>query len=52
MLKDKIKNSSLESVQYQQEIDLLYELLDESLIWKAKHQKPKWYHMFVMLKKQ
>ena len=47
-LKDEIINSSLESIDYQQEIDYLKKLLDESLIWKTKHQKLKWYHKFVM----
>ena len=36
-LKDEIKNSSLECIVYQQEIDRLNNLLDESLIWKTKH---------------
>ena len=50
-LKDKIKNSSLQSIEYQQEIDHLNKLLDESLIWEAKHQKLKWYHKFAMERK-
>ena len=50
-LKDKIKNSSLQSIEYQQEIDHLNKLLDESLIWEAKHQKLKWYHKFPMERK-
>ena len=50
-LKDEIINSSLESIDYQQEIDYLKKLLDESLIWKTKHQKLKWYHKFVMERK-
>ena len=50
-LKDKIKNSSLQSIEYQQEIDYLNKLLDESLIWEAKHQKLKWYHKFPMERK-
>ena len=33
-LKDEIKNSSLQSIKYQQEIDHLNELLDESLFRK------------------
>ena len=33
-LKDEIKNSSLQSIEYQQEIDHLNKLLDEFLIWK------------------
>ena len=47
--KDEIKNSSLQSIEYQQEIDHLNKLLDESLIWKTKHQK--WYHKFAMERK-
>ena len=50
-LKDEIKNSSLQSIEYQQEIDHLNKLLDESLIWEAKHQKLKWYHKFPMERK-
>ena len=49
--KDEIKNSSLRSIEYQQEIDHLKKLLDESLICKTKHQKPKWYHNFAMERK-
>ena len=48
-LKDQIKNSSLQSIEYQQKIDTLNKLLDESLIWKTKHQK--WYHKFAMERK-
>ena len=33
-LKDEIKNSSIQSIEYQQEIDHLNKLLDEFLIWK------------------
>ena len=50
-LKDEIKNSSLQSIEYQQEIDHLNKLLDESLIWKTKHQKLNWYHKFAMERK-
>ena len=50
-LNDEIKNSSLQSVEYQQEIDHLNKLLDESLISKTKHQKLKWYHRFAMERK-
>ena len=50
-LKDEIKNSSIQSIKYQQEIDHLNKLLDESLIWKTKHQKLKWYHKFAMERK-
>ena len=50
-LKDKIKKSSLWSIEHQQEIDHLNELLDESIIWKIKHQKLKWYHKFAMERK-
>ena len=50
-LKDEIKNSSLQSIEYQQEIDHLNKLLDESLIWKTKHQKLRWYHKFSMERK-
>ena len=35
-LKDEIKTSSLQSIEYQQEIDHLNKLPDESLIWKNK----------------
>ena len=48
----RIKNSSLQSVEYQQEIDHLNKLLDESLIWKTKHRKRKWYHKFTMERKK
>ena len=48
-LKDQIKSSSLQSIEYQQKIDHLNKLLDESLIWKTKHQK--WYYKFVMERK-
>ena len=47
-LKDEIRNSSLQSTEYHQEIDHLNKLLDESLIWKTKHQKLKWYHRFAI----
>ena len=50
-LKDEIKNSSLQSIEYQQEIDHLNELLDEPLIWKTEHQNIKWYHKFAMERK-
>ena len=50
-LKDEIKNSSLQSIDYQQEIDHLNKLLDESLIWKIKHQEFKWYHKFAIERK-
>ena len=40
-LKYEIKNSSLQSIEYQQEIDDLNKRLDESLIWKTKHHKLK-----------
>ena len=48
----RIKNSSLQSVEYQQEIDHLNKLLDESLIWKTKHRKLKRYHKFTMERKK
>ena len=50
-LKDEIKNSSCQSIEYQQEIDHSNKLLDESLILKTKHQKLKGYHKFAMKKK-
>ena len=50
-LKDEIKNSSIQSIKYQQEIDHLHKLLDESLIWETKHQKLNWYHRFAMERK-
>ena len=50
-LKDEIKNSSLQSIEYQQKTDHLNKLLHEPLIWKTKHRKLKWYHKFVMEKK-
>ena len=50
-LKDEIKNSSLQSIEYQQETEHLNKLLDESLIWKTKHQKLKWFHKFGMERK-
>ena len=50
-LKDEIKNLSLQSIEYQQEIDHFNKLLDESLIWKIKHRKLKWYHKFAMERK-
>ena len=40
-LNDEIKNSSLQSIEYQQEIDRLNKLPDESLIWRTKHGKKK-----------
>ena len=48
---EEIKNSSLQSIKYQQEIDHLNKLLDGSLIWKTKYQKLKWYHKFAMERK-
>ena len=50
-LKDEIKDSSLQHIDYQQEIDHLNKLVDESLIWKTKHQKLNRYHKFVMKRK-
>ena len=50
-LKDETKISSLQSIKYQQEIDYLNKLLDESLIWKTKHQKIKRYRKFAMERK-
>ena len=50
-LKVEVKNSSLQCIEYQKEIDHLSKLLDESLIWEAKHQKLKWYHKFAMERK-
>ena len=38
-------------IEYQQEIDDLNKLLDESLIWKTIYQKLKWYHKFAMERK-
>ena len=40
-LRDEIKNSSFQSADYQEEIDHLNKLLDESLIWKTNHHKTK-----------
>ena len=50
-LKDEIKNSFLQSIEYQKEIDHLNKLIDESLIWKTKLQKLKWHHKFAMERK-
>ena len=50
-LKVEVKNSSLQCIEYQKEIDHLSKLLDESLIWEAKHQKLKCYHKFAMERK-
>ena len=48
----KVKNSSLQSIEYKKEIDNLNKLLNESLTGKTKHQKLKWYHKFAMERKE
>ena len=46
-----VANSSTENIEYAEEINNLNKLLNESLVWKTKHQKLKWYHNFAMKKK-
>ena len=50
-LKEEVANSSGENIEYAEEINNLNKLLNESLVWKTKHQKLKWYHNFAMKKK-
>ena len=50
-LKEKVENSSTENIEYAAEINNLNILLNESLVWKTKYQKLKWYHNFAMKKK-
>ena len=45
-LKEEVANSSAENIEYTEEINDLNKLLNESLVWKTKHQKLKWYHNF------
>ena len=47
-LKEEVANSSTENIEYTEEINNLNKLLNESLVWKTKHQKLKWYHNFAM----
>ena len=42
-LKEEVANSSAENIEYTEEINNLNKLLNESLVWKTKHQKLKWY---------
>ena len=49
--KEEVANSSTENIEYTEEINNLNKLLNESLVWKTKHQKLKWYHNFAMKKK-
>ena len=44
-----VENSSSGNIEYVEEINSLNKL-NESLIWKTKHEKPKWNH-FAMEKK-
>ena len=41
--KEEVANSSTENIEYTEEINNLNKLLNESLVWKTKHQKLKWY---------
>ena len=50
-LKEEVANSSTENIEYTEEINNLNKLLNESLVWKTKHQKLKWYHNFAIKKK-
>ena len=50
-LKEEVENSSVESTEYTEEVNNLNKLLNESLVWKTKHQKLKWYHNFANKKK-
>ena len=50
-LKEEVENSSVENIEYTEEVNNLNKLLNESLVWKTKHQKLKWYHNFAMKKK-
>ena len=49
-LKEEVANSSGENTEYAEEINILNKLLNESLVWKTKHQKLKWYLNFAMKK--
>ena len=49
-LKEEVANSSGENIEYAEEINNLNKLLNESLVWKTKHQKLKWYLNFAMKK--
>ena len=40
-LKEEVANSSGENIEYAEEINNLNKLLNESLVWKTKHQKLK-----------
>ena len=48
--KEEVANSSTENIEYTEEINNLNKLLNESLVWKTKHQKLKWCHHFAMKK--
>ena len=50
-LKEEVENSSVENIEYTEEVNNLNKLLNESLVWKTKHQKLKWYHNFANKKK-
>ena len=49
-LKEEVANSSTEIIEYVEEINDLNKLLNESLVWKTKHQRLKWYHNFAVKK--
>ena len=49
-LKEEVANSSGENIEYVEEINNLNKLLNESLVWKTKHQKLRWYLNFAMKK--
>ena len=49
-LKEEVANSSTEIIEYVEEINNLNKLLNESLVWKTKHQRLKWYHNFAVKK--
>ena len=50
-LKREVAHSSAENIEYKEKINNLNKLLNESLVWKTKHQKLKWCHHFAMKKK-
>ena len=50
-LKDEVEKSSAENIEYAVEINNLNKILNESLVWKTKHQKLKGYRNFAMKKK-
>ena len=49
-LKEEVANSSAENIEYTEETNYLNKLLNESLVWKTKHQKLKWYKFAIKKK--